>query len=322
MASISPSSSPRWDTRNAGFISPSQLQLLKQQEEQQQRLQQLQQQQYQQQTQTSQHLPELGEQPTSANRDAHAPTPAMFRTSSSQPTDNAPTPSTAAPTHSRTSSAFSLSLFKSKAFHSHSPSASSTISQTTGEHGELPRNGHGQSMPSTASAATSTTAVQGDNNTIRSSTPRDSMSLPAPPPLQQPLHPEIRSIVQLTVAHSHKVYFSGQLIRHNERQPDGQRPHKDEGWRDVWGQLGGTNLSLWDMAEIEEASKQGRQVPPTYINVTDAVSKPILLTAELLLLNSVSLFSPPPRSGSLLKCWDPLRYPQPPRPRRRSTPTY
>ena len=62
------------------------------------------------------------------------------------------------------------------------------------------------------------------------------------------------------------------MIRKLEKQADGQRPSKDEGWREVWGQLGGTTLSLWDMKEIEEASKQGRQVPPSYINVTDAVS--------------------------------------------------
>ena len=58
-----------------------------------------------------------------------------------------------------------------------------------------------------------------------------------------------------------------------ERLPDGHSPTKDEGWRDVWAQLGGTTLSIWDMKEIDEASKQGKEVPPTYINVTDAVSR-------------------------------------------------
>jgi CCR4-NOT transcriptional complex subunit CAF120 len=86
------------------------------------------------------------------------------------------------------------------------------------------------------------------------------------------LHPEISSVVMLTHDHAHKVYMSGPLIRRVERLPDGRRPIKDEGWRDVWAQLGGTTLSVWDMEEIDEASKQGREVPPTYINVTDAVS--------------------------------------------------
>lgn len=89
---------------------------------------------------------------------------------------------------------------------------------------------------------------------------------PAPPPL----HPEIRSVVQLTIAHAHKIYFSGPLVRRFERQPDGHKPTKDEGWTEVWAQLGGTTLSVWDMKEIQEASKQGREVPPSYINVTDA----------------------------------------------------
>jgi CCR4-NOT transcriptional complex subunit CAF120 len=86
------------------------------------------------------------------------------------------------------------------------------------------------------------------------------------------LHPEIRSVVTLTHAHAHKVYMSGPLVRRVERLPDGHHPIKDEGWRDVWAQLGGTTLSIWDMREIDEASKQGKEVPPTYINVTDAVS--------------------------------------------------
>ncbi|KAJ6486734.1 hypothetical protein C8R45DRAFT_995684 [Mycena sanguinolenta] len=91
---------------------------------------------------------------------------------------------------------------------------------------------------------------------------------PPPPPL--PLHPEIRSVVQLTTAHAQKVYFSGPLVRRIERQPDGQRPAEDEGWTDVWAQLAGTTLSIWDMKQVQEASAQGKEVPPTYINMTDA----------------------------------------------------
>ena len=87
-----------------------------------------------------------------------------------------------------------------------------------------------------------------------------------------PLHPEIRSIVQLTLTHARKVYFSGPLVKHVQRQPDGQRP-KEDAWTDVWAQLGGTTLSIWDMKEVEEANKRGREVPPTYVNMTDAVSQ-------------------------------------------------
>ncbi|KAJ7030397.1 hypothetical protein C8F04DRAFT_732265 [Mycena alexandri] len=100
--------------------------------------------------------------------------------------------------------------------------------------------------------------------------------LPSRPSLDQapaaapPLHPEIRSVVQLTTAHARKIYFSGPLVRRIERQPDGQKPTKDEGWTEVWAQLGGTTLSVWDMKQIQEASQQGREVPPTYVNMTDA----------------------------------------------------
>lgn len=103
--------------------------------------------------------------------------------------------------------------------------------------------------------------------------PADQPRRGSPRPVQQPpvLHPELRSVLQLTVAHARKVYFSGPLVRRLERQPDGSRPAKDDGWTDVWAQLGGTTLSIWDMKAIADASKEGKEVPPTYINVQDAV---------------------------------------------------
>lgn len=115
------------------------------------------------------------------------------------------------------------------------------------------------------------------------------------------LHPEIRSVVQLTVAHARKVYFSGPLIRRLERGPDGGRPHKDEGWVDVWAQLGGTTLSIWDMAKIAEASKEGKEVPPTYINVQDAVSSPLLCSRFFRLFLPCSKSNI--RAGSSCKSW-------------------
>jgi CCR4-NOT transcriptional complex subunit CAF120 len=92
-----------------------------------------------------------------------------------------------------------------------------------------------------------------------------------PNSLAPSLHPEISSIVQLAVTHARKVYFSGPLIRKIERNADGQKPAKDEGWQDVWAQVGGTTLSIWDMKQVEEASKNGKEIPPTHVNVTDAV---------------------------------------------------
>jgi hypothetical protein len=114
-------------------------------------------------------------------------------------------------------------------------------------------------------------------------------SPPQPPPGTPPLHPEIRSIVQLTAAHAHKIYFSGPLIRRIERQSDGHKPHKDDGWCDVWAQLGGTTLSIWDMKQIQEANKRGKQVPPAYVNVTDAVCSLslVVLACSVLILAAV-----------------------------------
>ncbi|KAG6864914.1 hypothetical protein C0993_008436 [Termitomyces sp. T159_Od127] len=90
---------------------------------------------------------------------------------------------------------------------------------------------------------------------------------PHPHPQSQPtpLHPEIRSVVQLTTAHAHKIYYSGPLVR----RANGQQ-RLDEVWFEVWAQLAGTTLSIWDMAKVKQASKQGKQVPPTYVNTTDA----------------------------------------------------
>lgn len=95
------------------------------------------------------------------------------------------------------------------------------------------------------------------------------------------IHPEIQQVVGLTVAHSSKVYCSGPLVRRIERNPDGTTV-KDAQWVDVWAQLGGTTLSVWDMEAIKKASEEGREEPPTYINVTDSVSHIIYRTAHKL----------------------------------------
>jgi CCR4-NOT transcriptional complex subunit CAF120 len=86
-----------------------------------------------------------------------------------------------------------------------------------------------------------------------------------------PLHPEIRSVLRLNAAHQQKVYYSGRLSKRVERGTDGTRPNKDQGWIDIWCQLGGVTLSIWNMQAIEEANAKGEQVPPQYVNVTDAV---------------------------------------------------
>ena len=95
----------------------------------------------------------------------------------------------------------------------------------------------------------------------------DVLSMNSNPAVQR----EIRSVVDLALAHAHKIYYSGPLVRRMERLPDGNRPVRDEGWVEVFAQLGGTTLSVWDQKAIDEASKRGEEVPPSYINVTDSV---------------------------------------------------
>jgi len=100
----------------------------------------------------------------------------------------------------------------------------------------------------------------------------------APPPrisAGKTLHPEIEQVVALTLAHSSKIYCSGPLVRKIERQSDGHAAKAHEaGWSEVWAQLGGTTMSVWDMEAINKASQEGKEVPPTYLNVTDSVGQP------------------------------------------------
>ena len=209
------SPTPQWDSRNSGFIPPSQLQRLRQ------------------------------SSPLAREFSSERPR-SMAASNSTSPT---PRPSlTAASTHTRSSSFFAF-LRSNDNTPSTMPSRSAVPGPRPQNSDEIGRLSLGHASPSALDR-----------------TP----SLPAQSQPMQ-LHPEIRSVVTLTHAHAHKVYMSGPLIRRVERLPDGHHPIKDEGWRDVWAQLGGTTLSIWDMKEIEEASKQGNEVPPTYINVTDAV---------------------------------------------------
>ena len=225
MAGSSPT--PQWDSRNRGFIPPSQLQQLRQ------------------------------SSPLSREYTDQRPRSMVTGSLPSQSSSTLrPSPAGTTP-HSRSSSLF--------AFLRSNDNAPSTVPSRTLEPG-LQRQA--------SSDEYGRLALEKRHPPPPPSSVLDrSPSLPVSgQPQAAQLHPEIRSVVTLTHAHAHKVYMSGLLVRRVERLPDGHQPIKDEGWRDVWAQLGGTTLSIWDMKEIDEASKQGKEVPPTYINVTDAVS--------------------------------------------------
>jgi CCR4-NOT transcriptional complex subunit CAF120 len=227
MATAGSSPTPQWDSRNSGFIPPSQLQRLRQ---------------------TS----PLAREFVSSERPRSMATESF---PSHSPSTIRPSLATAG-THTRSSSFFS--------FLRSNDNTPSTLPSRLAEPGPRPQ--------------ASSDEIGRLSDTRRPPLPT-TPALDRSPSLQvagqsqlMQLHPEIRSVVTLTHAHAHKVYMSGPLVRRVERLPDGHHPIKDEGWRDVWAQLGGTTLSIWDMKEIDEASKQGKEVPPTYINVTDAVS--------------------------------------------------
>ncbi|KAI0649070.1 hypothetical protein C8Q79DRAFT_1007637 [Trametes meyenii] len=249
-----PTSSPRWDSRNEGFVSPARLQQWKEENER---------------THTfSSPPPDPEPRPepeTAATRPAQG-----GRVTEVYPKGNGTTPSK--PQH-RSKNSFSAFFSRKSSQQDDIPPLSSPPARPPPQASASQMGGQSQPAPSSpprgasqddSSVVTSPRVLQKEPPLSRSQTNQASAA-PIPP-----LHPEIRSVVQLTLAHAHKVYFSGPLVRHIERQPDGQKPTRDEGWREVWVQLGGTTLSVWDMEEIKEASKQGRQVPPTYINVTDA----------------------------------------------------
>lgn len=88
------------------------------------------------------------------------------------------------------------------------------------------------------------------------------------------LLPDFPSILRLNSAHQQKVYYSDRLWKRVEREVDGARPAKNEGWVDVWCQLSGITLCIWTMQAIEDAKVSCEHVQPQYISVADAVRSP------------------------------------------------
>lgn len=261
-SNFSSSTSPQWDNRNRGFISPSELQQLRQAS-----------------PGRAFEIHDLSARPpaetSTPDNNPSQSHPQPFH-SPSDPQPRPPNMPAATPqSHARTSSFFSFRHKQSPQEQqpheiSHKRPGSSSGPPPSDFGPPAPPMGQSKSMgpgrPSPDVEQPDRSQQQQQQNAVRSS----SLTGGQPPP--PPLHPEIRSVVQLTLAHARKIYFSGPLLKRIERMPDGQRPTKDDGWVDVWAQLGGTTLSIWDMREVEEANKQGREVPPVYLNITDAVS--------------------------------------------------
>ncbi|EFP82606.1 uncharacterized protein PGTG_08802 [Puccinia graminis f. sp. tritici CRL 75-36-700-3] len=70
-----------------------------------------------------------------------------------------------------------------------------------------------------------------------------------------------------------KFYYEGFIFRRTILLSDGAPPKRTDQnalWAKYYVQIAGTTMSCWDAAEIEMAAQEGRQVAPTYTNITDA----------------------------------------------------
>lgn len=84
--------------------------------------------------------------------------------------------------------------------------------------------------------------------------------------------PELRSALGLQDAQSKKIYMEGYLSRRDHLNADGKplaMTDPKKRWHLCFVQLSGTVLSVWSVQQMEEAARQGTEVPPSYINVTD-----------------------------------------------------
>ncbi|KAJ5807811.1 hypothetical protein N7474_009080 [Penicillium riverlandense] len=83
---------------------------------------------------------------------------------------------------------------------------------------------------------------------------------------------ELAPIFSYINTHTNKVYHEGYFLKLNDLDSHG-RPCADRQWLECYAQLVGTVLSLWDAAALDAAG--GEEVPPTFINLTDASIKMI-----------------------------------------------
>ncbi|KAF9633357.1 hypothetical protein BFW01_g4251 [Lasiodiplodia theobromae] len=93
------------------------------------------------------------------------------------------------------------------------------------------------------------------------------------PPLMevaQDTLPELQPIFTFLNSHSNKLYQEGYFLKLHDL--DARTP--DRNWTEVFAQLVGTVLSVWDAQRLDEAGEDG-EVVPTFINLADASIKMI-----------------------------------------------
>lgn len=85
---------------------------------------------------------------------------------------------------------------------------------------------------------------------------------------------DLRNALYLQEAQKQKLYMEGYLLVRHAFSVDGQpahRPDQFRDWTECFVQLNGTVLSLWEVEALKQAETQGRYVPPSFINITDAL---------------------------------------------------
>ncbi|KAK9461946.1 uncharacterized protein V1516DRAFT_623028, partial [Lipomyces oligophaga] len=81
--------------------------------------------------------------------------------------------------------------------------------------------------------------------------------------------PELAAVISLINAHQSRCYYEGSFVFLRDLDSDGKQASRRQ-WQDVFGQLVGTVLSIWDKAELDAAAGATSAVKPTYINISDA----------------------------------------------------
>ncbi|CCD25746.1 Caf120p NDAI_0F04280 [Naumovozyma dairenensis CBS 421] len=114
-------------------------------------------------------------------------------------------------------------------------------------------------------------------NKSRTTTPIHTSHTTPGSSLESPLSPELVPIVTLLSSQTHRRYHDGVLLVLQDLKNDGTPASRT--WKEFYGVLIGTQLALWDAAELSSTPNSNElkslASKPTYINFTDAILKPL-----------------------------------------------
>ncbi|KZF26139.1 hypothetical protein L228DRAFT_264566 [Xylona heveae TC161] len=138
-----------------------------------------------------------------------------------------------------------------------------------------------QAEPAPSMQQTSSAPVLDSPTPIRTRTDRTpsrpvSMVQTYQPPLMevaQDTLPELQPIFTFLNSHSNKLYQEGYFLKYQDLETHGKAASPlERRWKEVFAQLVGPILSLWDAAALDAAGQDG-EVVPSFINLSDASIK-------------------------------------------------